>query len=70
MSEFLECLMDFYQTNDLYAVLGVKKTASKKEMDTAFRILSLRTHPDRAKRDRASQMLATKKFQVQILSVI
>lgn len=32
---------------DLYEVLGIKKTASLKEIKKAFRKLSLKYHPDR-----------------------
>ncbi len=39
---------------DLYAVLGVSKTASKAEIKEAFRRLALEYHPDRNREERAS----------------
>ena len=58
----LEDCKNHFGTDDLYAVLGVKKEASESQVKSAYRKLSLKVHPDRAPDDKKDE--ATKKFQV------
>lgn len=47
-------------TEDLYSILGVKKTASRDEITTAFRKLALTKHPDKVPAEQKAQ--ASKDF--------
>jgi len=62
MSTFLETVERQYGTRDLYAVLGVEKTAEEAELKRAYRRLSLKVHPDRVEPEEVAR--ATEKFQV------
>lgn len=62
MSTFLETVERQYGTRDLYAVLGVEKTAEEAELKRAYRRLSLKVHPDRVEPEEVAT--ATEKFQV------
>ena len=42
-------------TTDCYQILGVQKGASQKEIKNAYRILSLKYHPDRNKGDKEGE---------------
>ncbi|KAK3753710.1 hypothetical protein QZH41_003660 [Actinostola sp. cb2023] len=58
---FLESLKEYFDTQDLYEVLCLPKTASESEIKRAYRRLSLQVHPDRAaEQDKAK---CTGKFQ-------
>jgi DnaJ family protein C protein 3 len=48
---------------DYYKILGVKKTATSKEIKKVFRKLALVHHPDKVKGDKEKMEAATKKFR-------
>ena len=62
MPTFLETVELQLGSQDLYAVLGVEKSAEEGELRRAYRRLSLRVHPDRAAPEDVDT--ATEKFQV------
>ena len=62
MSTFLETVEREFGSRDLYEVLGVGKKAEEPELRRAYRRLSLRVHPDRARPEEVDS--ATEKFQV------
>ncbi|POM75796.1 Chaperone protein dnaJ 6 [Phytophthora palmivora] len=54
---------EFGEDCDLYAVLGVERSATGKEITRAYRKLALKFHPDKQRGDEASRAKATAKFQ-------
>ncbi|KAG6615923.1 Molecular chaperone (DnaJ superfamily) [Phytophthora cinnamomi] len=54
---------EFGDDCDLYAVLGVERSASDKEITRAYRKLALKYHPDKQRGDEAARAQATAKFQ-------
>jgi len=44
------------RTMDYYALIGVKKDATKKEISKAYRKLSLKYHPDRQHTEEAKEI--------------
>lgn len=58
---FLESLKEYFNTENLYEVLSLPKTASESEIKRAYRRLSLQVHPDRAKEQ--DKVSCTAKFQ-------
>lgn len=62
MSKFLDEVEQCFGTRDLYAVLGVGKTAKESELKRAYHRLSLQVHPDRVTQGEVEE--ATRKFQV------
>ena len=62
MSGFMEDLKAFFNTNDLYEVLGVQKEASKDDIKKAYRKMALLVHPDRVPMEEKEK--ATAKFQL------
>ena len=58
---FLDTCNELFDTNDLYALLGISKDASEKEIKKAYKKKSLKVHPDRVGDE--EKELATKKFQ-------
>ncbi|KUF87904.1 hypothetical protein AM588_10005233 [Phytophthora nicotianae] len=48
---------------DLYAVFGVERSATDKEITRAYRKLALKFHPDKQRGDEASRAKATGRFQ-------
>ena len=56
-----EC-KELYGAESLYEVLEVDKDAGETAIKRAYRTLSLKVHPDRARKSKKE--LATKKFQV------
>ena len=59
---FLDAVEKFFGSKDLYAALGVEKTARDSELKRAYHRLSLRVHPDRVAPEEVAE--ATEKFQV------
>ena len=59
---FLDTVEEQFGSRNLYAVLGVEKTAEEAEVRRAYRRLSLKVHPDRAAPDEVAS--ATERFQV------
>jgi DnaJ family protein C protein 9 len=57
-----EEIKKYFDAEDLYEVLGVKKDATGDQIKKAYRKASLKCHPDRVGKD--SKEEATKKFQV------
>ena len=55
-------MKQFFDTNDLYEVLGIPKIAKNGELRRAYHKLSLKVHPDRV--EASEKVEATKKFQV------
>ena len=64
MSKFLDEVEQCFGTRDLYAVLGLEKSAKDSELKRAYHRLSLRVHPDRVTPEEVEE--ATRKFQVGI----
>ncbi|BFZ13702.1 hypothetical protein BsWGS_16741 [Bradybaena similaris] len=62
MPLLIESCQDFFQTANLYEVLGVTKKASKQEVKKGYYKKSLAYHPDRV--SGTDKDVATKKFQV------
>ncbi|CAI5746976.1 unnamed protein product [Peronospora destructor] len=54
---------EFGDDCDLYAVMGVSRSATDKEITRAYRQLALKYHPDKQRGDKASCIKATAKFQ-------
>jgi len=46
------------EVEDLYAVLGVGRDATREQVRAAFRTLALKSHPDRCKDDDAAERFA------------
>ena len=59
---FLDAVEKQFGSRDLYAVLGVERTAEEAHVRRAYRRLSLKVHPDRAAPEHVDS--ATEKFQV------
>lgn len=52
----------YFGTSDLYAILGVEKSATNTSIKKAYRKQSLKIHPDRAEESHKDE--ATRAFQV------
>ncbi|XP_026481849.1 J domain-containing protein CG6693-like [Ctenocephalides felis] len=52
----------YFESDDLYAAMGVEKTANDKELKKAYYKLSLTVHPDRVEESNKEE--ATEKFKV------
>lgn len=61
---FLDCVQECFGSRELYAVLGVERSAGQAELKRAYYRLSLKVHPDRVEEEDVSE--ATKKFQVSL----
>lgn len=59
---FLESLQNAFGCSDLYELFGVDKDSTTSEIKKAYRRLSLKVHPDRAKPEDVEDY--TNKFQV------
>ena len=59
---FLEEVEECFGNRELYAVLGVDRSAGQGELKKAYYRLSLKVHPDRARDEDETE--STKKFQV------
>ncbi|CAB3365353.1 Hypothetical predicted protein [Cloeon dipterum] len=53
---------EHFGSRDFYEVLGIKSTASEKEVKNAYRKMSLKIHPDRV--EEAEKKICTEKFQI------
>ena len=62
MPSFLETVEEQFGSRDLYEVLQVDHSAEEADLRRAYRRLSLRVHPDRARAEEVES--ATEKFQV------
>jgi len=62
MPSFLDKCEEYFESRDFYTILGLKRTASEKEIKKAYHKLSLLVHPDRVSED--EKTLATEKFKV------
>jgi len=61
MSGLLELCLQQFDTEDLYAVLGLKKDATESQLRKGYHKVSLKVHPDRcSSKEKAA---ATEKFQ-------
>lgn len=58
---FIESLKEHFNTEDLYEVLCLPKTANESEIKRVYRRLSLEVHPDRVKEEEKEK--CTAKFQ-------
>jgi hypothetical protein len=54
--------------NTLYATLGVRPTATKREITSAFRVLALRHHPDRSRDANAVELFVAVRAAYEILA--
>ncbi|KAL3891731.1 hypothetical protein ACJMK2_003980 [Sinanodonta woodiana] len=61
MSSLFESCRELFETDNLYAVLKIKKTATDNEVKKAYHKLSLKVHPDRV--EASEKGIATQKFQ-------
>ncbi|XP_045159631.2 dnaJ homolog subfamily C member 9-like isoform X2 [Mercenaria mercenaria] len=61
MPSLLEACREHFSTDNLYEVLGVKKTASESEVKKGYHKVSLKVHPDRVPPEEKDS--ATVKFQ-------
>lgn len=61
MSFFEECTK-WFETKNLYDILGIEKSAKQKDIKKAYHKISLKTHPDRVHESKKND--ATMKFQV------
>ncbi|XP_023347103.1 dnaJ homolog subfamily C member 9 [Eurytemora carolleeae] len=61
MPSLLVSCEELFQTNDLYSVLGLEKSASSQQIKKAYHKKSLEVHPDRV--GEVDRDLCTKKFQ-------
>jgi len=61
MPGLVETCKELFDTENLYEVLGIDKTANASQIKKAYHKVSLKTHPDRA--DEGEKEKATKKFQ-------
>ncbi|KAK3578911.1 hypothetical protein CHS0354_035532 [Potamilus streckersoni] len=62
MSGLFESCRALFETDNLYAVLKIKETATDNEVKKAYHKLSLKVHPDRVAS--SEKELATQKFQI------
>ncbi|VVD05111.1 dnaJ homolog subfamily C member 9 [Leptidea sinapis] len=60
--DLLKLCEKYFNTTNLYEVLGISENASEKEVKKAYHKLSLKVHPDRVKDDHKVE--ATEKFKV------
>ncbi|CAD0197110.1 unnamed protein product [Chrysodeixis includens] len=58
----LEMCEKYFETNNLYEILGIPSTATDKEVKKAYHKMSLKVHPDRV--DEGEKLEATEKFKV------
>ena len=58
----------FMTSNDFYEALGVRRGASRAEIDEAFRKMAVRNHPDRNKDDGAGARIAEASEAYAVLS--
>ena len=63
---FMDSLIEYFGTNDLYKVIGAKKSDNKHGIEKAYRKISLKNHPCK---NRNNRELATKKIQVRLLNI-
>ena len=63
---FMDSLIEYFGTNDLYKVIGAKKSDTKHEISKAYRKICLKNHPIK---NRHHRELATKKIQVSLLNI-
>ena len=63
---FMDSLVEYFGTNDLYKVIGAKKSDTKHGISKAFRKICLKHHPFK---NRDHRELATKKIQVRLLNI-
>lgn len=61
MPSLIKEIRKLFETEDLYEVLGIQRSATKSEVKKAYYKLSLVVHPDRV--SSGDRSLATKKFQ-------
>ncbi|XP_050404664.2 dnaJ homolog subfamily C member 9 [Patella vulgata] len=61
MSSLLENCRNYFDTDNLYKILKVEKTATEKELKKGYHRQSLAVHPDRVGKDKKDE--ATQKFQ-------
>lgn len=60
--DFLEDCQKYFDTKNLYEVLGIDKSSTLAQIKSAYRKKSLKVHPDRAKIENAE--LAKRAFQI------
>jgi len=70
MPSLLEDIKSYFNTEDLYKVLGVEKQATEKDLKKGYHRRALAFHPDRVGKD--EKEAATRKFQVlgQVYSIL
>lgn len=60
--EFLNDCQQYFDTKNLYEILGVSKNSTLSQIKTAYRKKSLKVHPDHAKSENAEY--AKRAFQI------
>ncbi|KAH3849297.1 hypothetical protein DPMN_091696, partial [Dreissena polymorpha] len=62
MPSFLQSCRSEFGTDDLYKILGLKKTATENEVKKGYHKVSLKVHPDRVSEE--EKEASTLKFQI------
>lgn len=62
MSAFTILCQKYFETQNIYKILGVQKNCTEKQVDKAYKQLCLKIHPDRVSRDR--ELEACEQFKI------